>query len=76
MNTREQYLRDLAENYNTHGSTDSAARGFARFSITGSRRVRDKEKEKEKQKPKLLPEKLSTGALTWNVSVNDHRYRH
>jgi len=69
INTREQYLRDLAQNYNNQEANDSS-RSFSRFSIT-SKRLRD---NKDKQKPKLLPEKLSLGGLTWNVLVNDFRW--
>ena len=69
MNTREQYLRDLAQNYGNQGAVEGS-RGFARFSISSSRKMRD---NKDKKTPKLMPETLSMGGLIWEVSVNDYR---
>ena len=70
MNTREQYLRDIALTCVNPVSTDSGPR-FARFSITAaSRKIRDK----DKLKPKLMPEEMSRGALTWKVIVTDYRF--
>ncbi|XP_076817370.1 uncharacterized protein LOC143462939 isoform X2 [Clavelina lepadiformis] len=67
INTREQYLRDLAMNNSTQYGLEGR-KEFTRFSIT-SKRVKD---NKEKQKLKSMPEINSRGALTWQVSVDDY----
>ena len=70
MNTREQYLRDLALNQVSPAGMEDTPR-LGRFSITAaSRRIKE---GKEKQKAKPLPELWSHGALTWTVFANDYR---
>ena len=72
MNTRQQYLRDIALNSVSPANNESGPR-FARFSITAaSKKIRDR--DKDKLKAKLMPEELSRGALTWRVVVSDYRY--
>ena len=70
MNTREQYLRDMAINYVTQSGLEGTPR-LGRFSLTAaSRRIKE---GKEKQKVKPASELWSCGAIAWNVSVHDYR---
>ena len=71
MNTRQEYLRDLCLNQATQAGLEGSSKFAARFSISAaSRRIRD---NKEKQRNRPTPELLSRGALTWAVTVFDHR---
>nr|XP_009857983.1 signal-induced proliferation-associated 1-like protein 1 isoform X3 [Ciona intestinalis] len=65
MNTRQEYLRDLA----TTNLTQSGLEVNPKFSFFALRRMRD---NKDKQKSRPMPEVLSHGALTWQLSVDDY----
>nr|XP_039270889.1 signal-induced proliferation-associated 1-like protein 1 isoform X1 [Styela clava] len=67
MNTRQEYLRDLALNHTSQTGLE-ASQKFTRFSLTAaSRRVIDRDKSKNK----LLPEESSLGSLVWHVILQD-----
>uniref|UniRef100_A0A8C4Q2W3 Signal-induced proliferation-associated 1 like 1 n=1 Tax=Eptatretus burgeri TaxID=7764 RepID=A0A8C4Q2W3_EPTBU len=62
--TRQEYLRDLAENYVTTTTVDSAARNFGFIALGGKR--------KEKSKPRLGAELACHGALVWAAKARDY----
>lgn len=67
MNTRQEYLRDLALNHTSQTGLE-ASQKFTRFSLTAaSRRVIDRDKTKNK----LSPEECSLGSLVWHVILQD-----
>ncbi|XP_069500938.1 signal-induced proliferation-associated protein 1 isoform X2 [Ambystoma mexicanum] len=63
--TRQEYLKDLADNYVTTATLDSTTNKFALPSLGGKR--------KEKQKGPRGAELLSAGALVWSVGAWDNR---
>lgn len=68
MNTRQEYLRDLAVNHTLQTGLDGGQRFTTKFSLTAaSRRVIDRDKSKNK----LSPEEFSQGSLIWNVVMQD-----
>ncbi|XP_063287165.1 signal-induced proliferation-associated 1-like protein 3 isoform X3 [Pelobates fuscus] len=60
--TRQEYLKDLAENYVTNTPVDTTGK-FNLISLTS--------KKKEKTKPRLGAEHQSSGALAWRVVAQD-----
>ncbi|XP_066064942.1 LOW QUALITY PROTEIN: signal-induced proliferation-associated 1-like protein 3, partial [Chamaea fasciata] len=60
--TRQEYLRDLAENYVTNTPLDTAGK-FNLISLAS--------KKKEKSKARPLAELESAGAVSWRVSASD-----
>ncbi|XP_066281266.1 signal-induced proliferation-associated 1-like protein 2 isoform X4 [Branchiostoma lanceolatum] len=62
VRTRQEYLKDLAANSTTTTSIDSALK-FGKFSLSG--------KKKEKTRPRLAPELASTGAIIWDIQIDD-----
>ncbi|XP_015753678.1 PREDICTED: signal-induced proliferation-associated 1-like protein 1 isoform X3 [Acropora digitifera] len=62
--TRHEYLKDLAINYVTNTTLETGAKGKGILRST---------KKKEKVRPPISPEKVSLGALVWNVQVEDYR---
>ena len=73
MNTREQYLRDLALNQATQSGMEVTPR-LGRFSITAaSRRIKEGKDRREKLKVKPTHDILSFGAIAWIVDVKDYR---
>ncbi|XP_046885096.1 signal-induced proliferation-associated 1-like protein 2 isoform X3 [Hypomesus transpacificus] len=60
--TRQEYLRDLAENFVSTATIDSAVK-FS-FITLGA-------KKKEKTRPRRNAHLLSVGAITWSVSARD-----
>lgn len=62
--TRHEYLKDLATNYVTSTTLETGAKGKGILRST---------KKKEKVRPPISPEKVSRGALVWNVQVEDYR---
>ncbi|XP_062523523.1 signal-induced proliferation-associated 1-like protein 1 [Corticium candelabrum] len=66
MRTRKEYLEDLARNYTTSQTLDSA------FGLYGKLFPRSLgQKRKEKLKPYLSLETAVRGAITWNVEADD-----
>ncbi|XP_069063980.1 signal-induced proliferation-associated protein 1 isoform X2 [Pleurodeles waltl] len=61
--TRQEYLKDLADNYVTTATLDSTTNKFALPSLGGKR--------KEKQKGPRGAELLSAGAVVWSVGAWD-----
>lgn len=62
--TRHEYLKDLATNFVTNTTLETGAKGKGILRST---------KKKEKVHPPISPEKVSRGALVWNVQVEDYR---
>ncbi|XP_078675422.1 signal-induced proliferation-associated 1-like protein 2 isoform X3 [Branchiostoma floridae x Branchiostoma belcheri] len=62
VRTRQEYLKDLAANSTTTTSIDSTLK-FGKFSLSG--------KKKEKTRPRLAPELASTGAIIWDIQIED-----
>ncbi|KAG8448749.1 hypothetical protein GDO86_015713 [Hymenochirus boettgeri] len=60
--TRQEYLKDLAENYITNTPIDTTGK-FNLISLTS--------KKKERTKPRLGAEMQSAGALSWRVAAQD-----
>lgn len=60
--TRQEYLKDLAENFVSTATMDSAVK-FSFISLGG--------KKKEKVKPRKDAHLLSVGAITWSVRARD-----
>uniref|UniRef100_A0A8C5WG39 Signal induced proliferation associated 1 like 3 n=1 Tax=Leptobrachium leishanense TaxID=445787 RepID=A0A8C5WG39_9ANUR len=60
--TRQEYLKDLAENYVTNTPIDTTGK-FNLISLTS--------KKKEKTKPRQGAEHQSSGALAWRVAAQD-----
>ncbi|KAM6289069.1 signal-induced proliferation-associated 1-like protein 3, partial [Aegotheles albertisi] len=60
--TRQEYLKDLAENYITNTPIDSVGK-FNLISLAS--------KKKEKTKARAGAEQLSAGAISWRVSAQD-----
>lgn len=60
--TRQEYLKDLAENFVSTATVDSSVK-FSFISLGA--------KKKEKVKPKREAHLYSTGAIVWNVIVRD-----
>ncbi|XP_052767069.1 signal-induced proliferation-associated 1-like protein 2 isoform X2 [Mya arenaria] len=61
VRTRQEYLKDLATNYVTSNSLESASK-LSKF-VSG--------KKKEKNRGKLIPDNFALGALVWHVKVED-----
>ncbi|XP_061414959.1 signal-induced proliferation-associated 1-like protein 2 isoform X1 [Lethenteron reissneri] len=64
--TRQEYLRDLAENHVTTGTVESAARSFGFIPLGGKR--------KERTRPRLGAELGSQGALVWHARAHDYSH--
>ncbi|XP_043918205.1 signal-induced proliferation-associated 1-like protein 3 [Protopterus annectens] len=62
IRTRQEYLKDLAENFITSTPIDSGGK-FTLISLTS--------KKKEKNKPRLGAELYSCGTITWRVLAQD-----
>ncbi|KAG9344322.1 hypothetical protein JZ751_010991 [Albula glossodonta] len=60
--TRQEYLRDLADNFTSAATVDSTSK-FSFISLGP--------KKKEKTKPRRSAHLLSIGAITWNVLARD-----
>lgn len=68
MNTRQEYLRDLAVNHTLPAGIDGGQKFTTKFSLTAaSRRVIDR----DKGKAKVSPEECARGSLVWNVALQD-----
>ncbi|XP_053399607.1 signal-induced proliferation-associated 1-like protein 1 isoform X3 [Mercenaria mercenaria] len=61
LRTRQEYLKDLATNYVTSNSLESASK-LSKF-VSG--------KKKEKNRGKLIPDNFALGAVVWHVEVED-----
>ena len=59
VRTRQEYLKDLATNYVTSNSLESASK-LSKF-VSG--------KKKEKNRGKLIPDNFALGAIVWQVKV-------
>ncbi|XP_078000700.1 signal-induced proliferation-associated 1-like protein 2 isoform X1 [Glandiceps talaboti] len=63
IRTRQEYLRDLANNYVSNATIDTGAK-LGKFSLW--------DRKKEKSVPKILPETVSKGAIAWRTQVEDY----
>ncbi|XP_070576551.1 signal-induced proliferation-associated 1-like protein 1 [Ptychodera flava] len=62
VRTRQEYLRDLANNSVSNATIDTSAK-FGKFTLW--------DKKKEKSPPKVFPENITKGAIVWRVQVED-----
>ncbi|XP_057379207.1 signal-induced proliferation-associated 1-like protein 1 [Daphnia carinata] len=60
--TRQEYLKDLATNYVTGNTLDSGSK-FPILTFSS--------RKKERLKPKFFPDAVQSGAICWQVSVDD-----
>nr|MBE5726802.1 putative signal-induced proliferation-associated 1-like protein 2 isoform X2 [Cucujiformia] len=58
--TRQEYLKDLVENFSTHTTIDTGQK----FSIFSS-------KKKEKIRPRFIPDACQRGAILWQILLDD-----
>ncbi|KAK2152234.1 hypothetical protein LSH36_334g01028 [Paralvinella palmiformis] len=61
--TRQEYLKDLANNYTTNTSIDSGSK-LSKFSLGSGRR-------KDRPKLRAFPDMFAKGAIVWNVQLED-----
>ncbi|XP_078316233.1 signal-induced proliferation-associated 1-like protein 2 isoform X3 [Crassostrea virginica] len=61
--TRTEYLKDLAQNHVTTTTLDSGSK-LSKFSLGSGRK-------KDKVKQKVVPDVYASGAIIWNVQVED-----
>eukprot|EP00105_Crassostrea_gigas_P033621 XP_011457065.1 PREDICTED: signal-induced proliferation-associated 1-like protein 1 isoform X3 [Crassostrea gigas] len=61
--TRTEYLKDLAQNHVTTTTLDSGSK-LSKFSLGSGRK-------KDKAKQKVVPDMYASGAIVWNVRVED-----
>ncbi|XP_064484680.1 signal-induced proliferation-associated 1-like protein 2 [Ornithodoros turicata] len=61
--TRQEYLKDLANNYSTNTTLESGPKfSILNFGI----------KKKERNRPRFIPDAFVQGAIAWQVQVEDH----